>query len=52
MKKSAMWALFRGMLLMSIYILIAFRVMRHLISPALLGVITILTMIFDIAFPA
>lgn len=52
MKKSAMRALFRWLLLMAWYILIAFRVMRHLISPALLWVITILTMVFDIAFPA
>ncbi len=52
MKQSAMWALFWWILLMSIYILIAFRMMRHLISPALLWVITVLTMFFDIAFPA
>lgn len=52
MKKSAMMALWWGMVFMAIYILFAFAAMRHLVSPALLGVITILTMLFDIAFPA
>jgi preprotein translocase SecF subunit len=52
MKRSATLALFRWLLLMSLYILIAFRVMRHLISPALLWVITVLTMFFDLALPA
>lgn len=52
MKKSAITALWWGMVFMAVYILFAFAAMRHLISPALLGVITILTMLFDIAFPA
>jgi len=52
MKKSAIMALWRGMVFMAIYILFAFAAMRHLISPTLLWVITILTMLFDIAFPA
>ena len=52
MKKSALTALWWGMLLMAIYILFAFAAMRYLISPALLWVITVLTMLFDIAFPA
>ncbi len=52
MKKSAFMALGWGMVLMAVYILFAFAAMRHLISPALLWVITILTMLFDIAFPA
>lgn len=37
---------------MAIYILISFREMRHLVSPLLLAVITVFTMLFDIAFPA
>lgn len=52
MKSSAIKAVVRGMVLMAIYILFAFAWMRQLISPALLGVITLWTMIFDIAFPA
>lgn len=52
MKKSAIYALGWGIVFMAIYILFAFAAMRHLISPALLWVITILTMLFDIAFPA
>lgn len=52
MKKSAVMALWWGVVFMAIYILFAFAAMRHLISPALLWVITILTMLFDIAFPA
>lgn len=52
MKKSAISALWWGIVFMAVYILFAFAAMRHLISPALLWVITILTMLFDILFPA
>lgn len=52
MKKSAVNAIIWGTILMAVYILFAFAAMRYLVSPAMLGVITILTMLFDIAFPA
>lgn len=52
MKRSATQAIIRGVILIAIYILFAFAEMRHLVSPALLGVITIFTMLFDIAIPA
>lgn len=37
---------------MAIYVLIAFASMRRLVSPFMMGVITIVTMLFDIALPA
>jgi len=52
MKRSAVQAVVRGIIFMTVYILFAFAGMRQLVSPALLGVITVLTMLFDIAFPA
>lgn len=52
MKRSAVQAVVRGIIFMTIYILIVFAGMRQLVSPALLGVITVLTMLFDIALPA
>ncbi len=48
-QKTAKSALIRGMILMGIYILFAFSGMRGMISPLLLGGVTIITMIFDIA---
>lgn len=51
-KKSAIRALITGTILMAIYILFAFSGMRQLISPIMLGVITIFTMLFDMAIPA
>lgn len=51
-KKSAQTALIVGSILMAIYILFAFSAMRWLVSPAALALITIVTMIFDIAMPA
>jgi len=51
-KKSAIRALITGTILMAIYILFAFSGMRQLISPVMLWVITIFTMLFDMAIPA
>lgn len=51
-KKSAKSALITGTILMAIYILFAFAGMRKLVSPFMLWVITIFTMLFDVAIPA
>lgn len=51
-RKSAKNALIWGIVLMAFYILFAFAGMRELISPLLLGIITIITMLFDVAFAA
>lgn len=51
-KSSAQTALIVGMVFMALYILIVFSSMRRIISPAALGVITVITMLFDIALPA
>ncbi len=47
-KKAIIW----GLILMAIYILFAFIGIREYISPLLLAIITILTMIFDISIPS
>ena len=52
MKRSALLAIVWWLICMSIYILFAFAAMRQLVSPALLAVTTILTMLIDITFPA
>lgn len=51
-KQSAQSALIWGIVAMAIYVLIAFASMRRLVSPFMLGVITIVTMLFDVALPA
>jgi len=51
-KKSAILAIVWWLILMSIYILFAFIEIKEYISPFLLALITILTMIFDISIPA
>ncbi len=48
--KSARYALIVGTILMAIYILFAFSGMRKVISPLLLALVTIATMIFDVSF--
>lgn len=50
--KSAQKALFWGIICMAAYILFAFAGMRDFVSPGLLGLITVLTMIFDVIIPA
>jgi len=51
-KKSAKSALITGTIMMAIYILFAFAGMRQLVSPLMLGVITVFTMLFDVSIPA
>lgn len=51
-KSSAQTALIVGMIFMAVYVLIVFASMRRIISPAALGIITVVTMLFDIALPA
>jgi len=48
--KSARQALIWGTILMAIYILFSFAGMRKVISPFLLAIVTIFTMIFDVSF--
>ncbi len=48
--KTAKQALIRWTILMAVYILFAFSWMRKVISPLLLAVVTIITMIFDVSF--
>jgi preprotein translocase subunit SecF len=50
-KNSAIKAIVIGLIIMAVYILFAFSGMRTIISPATLGLITILTMLFDLAVP-
>jgi preprotein translocase subunit SecF len=50
-KDSAIKAIVIGLIIMAVYILFAFSGMRSVISPATLGLITILTMLFDLAVP-
>ena len=50
--KTAKNALIWGIILMAFYILFAFAWMRDLISPLLLGVVTIITMVFDVSVAA
>lgn len=48
--KSAKQAIIWGTILMAVYILFAFSGMRKVISPLLLAIVTIVTMIFDVSF--
>jgi len=52
MQKAAKNALIVGLILMAIYMLFSFSGIRKEISPTLLAVIVIVTMIFDVAIPA
>lgn len=51
-RKSAQSALLWWVIAMAVYVLIAFASMRKLVSPLMLWVITIFTMLFDVAIPA
>jgi len=48
--RTAKSALIWGTILMALYILFAFSGMRKVISPLLLAIVTIVTMIFDVSF--
>ena len=48
-KRTAKQAMIIGVILMAVYILFAFAGMRAFVSPLLLAIVTILTMLFDVA---
>lgn len=52
MQKSAKNALIVGLILMAIYMLFSFAGIRKEISPSLLALVVILTMVFDVGIPA
>lgn len=52
MKKSAIQALIAAVIFIAIYMLFSFAGIRHYISPASLALVTIITLLFDIAIPA
>lgn len=52
MQKTARNALIVGLILMAIYMIFSFASIRKSISPSILAVTTIITMIFDISLPA
>jgi preprotein translocase subunit SecF len=52
MKSSALWALVVGLIIMAGYMMFSFATIRDAISPAILAIITIVTMFFDIIIPA
>lgn len=52
MKSSAINAVIAGLVLIAIYMMFSFMSMRKHISPLTLAVVTIATMIFDLAIPA
>jgi len=52
MQKSAKNALIVGLILMAIYMLFSFAAIRKEISPSLLAIVVIFTMVFDVGIPA
>jgi len=52
MKKSARNALIVGIILMAVYMIFSFATIRSVISPVVLAVVTIVTMLFDVSIPA
>lgn len=52
MKSSTITALLVGILFIAVYMMFSFAAMRKHISPLTLALVTIATMIFDIAIPA
>lgn len=51
-KNSTVWALGLGFLFIALYIAFSFMAVRDFISPAILGLLTLSTLFFDIAVPA
>ena len=51
MKKTTVRALIIGLIFIVIYLLISFATIRNYISPASLGLIVLITMVFDISLP-
>jgi len=52
MKSTAIKALIIGLILMAIYMMFAFATIRKEVSPSVLAVVTVISMIFDISIPA
>ncbi len=52
MQKAAIRALIVGLIFIIIYMLFSFSAIRNYISPGMLWVVTVVTMIFDISIPA
>lgn len=52
MKSSAINAIWAGLILIAIYMMFSFMSMRKHISPLTLAIVTIATMVFDLAIPA
>jgi SecD/SecF fusion protein len=52
MQKAALRAMIVGLIFIIIYMLFSFSAIRNYISPAILWVVTVVTMFFDIAIPA
>ena len=52
MQSTAIKALIIGLALMAIYMIFAFATIRKYISPGILALVTIVTMIFDVSIPA
>ena len=52
MQKAALRALIVGLIFIVIYMLFSFAAVRNYISPAILWIVTVATMIFDISIPA
>jgi len=52
MKKSARDALIVGILLMAVYMIFSFASIRTVISPAVLAIVTVITMLFDVSIPS
>lgn len=52
MQSTAIKALIIGLILMAIYMMFSFATIRKSVSPSILAVVTIISMIFDISIPA
>lgn len=51
-KDSAMKAIIAGLIFIAIYMMFTFSSVREMVSPAVLAVITVVTLLFDISIPA
>jgi len=51
MQKAALTALIVGIIFMSIYMLFSFATIRKYVSPVVLAVVTVITMLFDVSIP-
>ncbi|MEI7478072.1 MAG: protein translocase subunit SecF [bacterium] len=51
-KNSAVKAIIAGLIFIAIYMMFAFSAVRSMISPAILAIITIVTLVFDMSIPS